>query len=545
LHTRAETRVGIFVLGALAIFVYMGFKIGTFRFDRRQYLEYTLAFSDISGLSRKADVKIAGVKVGWVESVELLPKGPRRAQAVVTVHEKYRLYENAYGTVRQDGLLGPKYVELAPGDPALKQLYSGMTLSEPSSEPVSIDELMREFKYIAANVRNVSDAFKEAIGGEEGAEKIKTFVQDLSSAAAHVSSFSKVLENSFVQNEDSIDSFLQLGSTINRLVEKLETEVLPGFNTSIEHISDVFDRDFGRIATNVEVVAQSFDDAAVEARDSLHSISSIATKIDEGTGLVGKLINEDDTYRDFKLAIEGIRNYVSRIDRMQIVIDTHSETMMRPGENYHFTDAKGYFEARIYPREDYFFLIQYMNSEKGTILRTEKQKDYTCRTTQTEIHDPAFDFIYPDTLHLTDAQKLWLQAGVRQNKTQLLRDTGKLSIQVGKIFGDFCLRAGLFDGFAGLGADIDIPFRTDMFRWITTFEIYDMNGRGRLNNRIPHLKWLNKMYIMRHIYVTFGADDFISSHNSSAFYGVGLRFGDDDLKYLIGGFSGLFSGIGK
>ena len=521
----------------------MGFKIGTFRFDRRDYVSYSLSFTDISGLSRKADVKIAGVKVGWVESVDLLPDGVRRAEATVKIHKKYRLYDNAYGTVRQDGLLGPKYVELVPGDPTLKQLHAGMMLREPSMEAVSVDELMREFKYIASNVRTVTDAFKEAIGGEEATEQLKTFVQDLSTAASNISSFSKVLETTFTRNEDNIDTLLQLGTTINRLVEKLEGDIFPGFSTSIDRISEVFDRDFGRIATNVEVVAQSFDDAAIEARDSLHSISSIATKIDEGTGLVGKLINEDETYRDFKVAIEGIRNYVSRIDRMQIVIDAHSESMMRPGENYHFTDGKGYFEARIYPREDYFFMIQYMQSEKGILQRTEKQKDYTCRSTQTQKFDPSFDLIYPDTLHLTDAQKLWLDAGVREKKTKFLRDRGTVSIQVGKIFGDIALRAGLFDGFAGLGVDVDIPFRTDMFRWITTFEIFDMNGRGRVHDRRPHLKWLNKMYVMRHIYLTFGADDFVSHHNSSAFYGVGLRFGDDDLKYLLGSFSGLFTGI--
>lgn len=68
-----ETRVGIFVLLALGVFAYMGFQIGAFRFDRGSYSKYTLLFKDISGLARKADVKIAGVKVGWVEEITLLP----------------------------------------------------------------------------------------------------------------------------------------------------------------------------------------------------------------------------------------------------------------------------------------------------------------------------------------------------------------------------------------------------------------------------------------------------------------------------------------
>jgi hypothetical protein len=41
------------------------------------------------------------------------------------------------------------------------------------------------------------------------------------------------------------------------------------------------------------------------------------------------------------------------------------------------------------------------------------------------------------------------------------------------------------------------------------------------------------MYFMRNIYFVFGADDFISKFNASGFFGAGLRFGDDDVKYLF------------
>jgi hypothetical protein len=185
-----------------------------------------------------------------------------------------------------------------------------------------------------------------------------------------------------------------------------------------------------------------------------------------------------------------------------------------------------------------------MQSEKGVIQRIDRQKDYTYRTTERQKFD-VFDRVYPESLHLTNWQKLWLDAGVREEKIKNLRDKGTFGVQVGKIFGDVALRAGMIDGFTGIGIDVDIPFRTDLFRWITTFELYDLSGRGRIGDRRPHLKWLNKIYVMRHLYVTFGADDFISKQNANGFYGVGLRFGDDDLKYLFGSFSGMFSGFGR
>jgi hypothetical protein len=38
---------------------------------------------------------------------------------------------------------------------------------------------------------------------------------------------------------------------------------------------------------------------------------------------------------------------------------------------------------------------------------------------------------------------------------------------------------------------------------------------------------------MKNLYTTFGVDDFVSRHNANPFFGGGLRFGDDDLKYLL------------
>ena len=43
---RTETIVGVFILAALGVFLYMGFRIGSFRFDRDQYASYTMFFKD-------------------------------------------------------------------------------------------------------------------------------------------------------------------------------------------------------------------------------------------------------------------------------------------------------------------------------------------------------------------------------------------------------------------------------------------------------------------------------------------------------------------
>ena len=119
---KIETRVGIFVLGALAVFFYMGFQIGAFRFDTGKYAPYIMHFKDITGLARKGEIKIAGVKVGWVEEIKLERDRDMRAEVHAMVLREYPLYQDAYAVVRQDGLLGPRYIEVYPGDEMLPVL---------------------------------------------------------------------------------------------------------------------------------------------------------------------------------------------------------------------------------------------------------------------------------------------------------------------------------------------------------------------------------------------------------------------------------------
>lgn len=557
---KIETRVGIFVLISLAVFGYMGFKIGAFRFDRAHYTKYVLYFQDISGLTRKAAVKIAGVKVGWVEEITLLAeasgnsKRQAKAEAIVMVAQDYPLYQNACALVRQDGLLGPKYIDLVPGDSLLMQLSEGDALQRSNVEPVDLDDLFREVKMIAGNVRDVTESLRDALGGTQGADQIRSFVHNLENAAEKFSSVTNIVERSFTRNEENIDAFLEIGSNVRMLADRLENHVFPSFQDSIEKISNVFDRDFGRIAGRVETTTEALEEAAAQARDGLRSVSSVAEKIDEGKGLLGKLVNEDETYRDLKVAVSGFKNYVSKLDRLQILFDTHFETMHRPAENYRYEDSKGYFDIRIHPSEEHFYLVQIISSEHGFAYRRDKEYVYT--DDNLNFIDPAKQFNPPAAVDarpqlLSDnfyentlASEEKLKPVYRQQKLWFDRNAIKFGLQFGKIFGDIALRIGLIDGFAGLGADYEFPFKNDKFRWVTTFEGFDFRGFNRRGptkfhqDKRPHLKWLNRMYVMRNIYFTFGADDFVSKQNANVFVGLGMRFGDDDVKYVLGSLSG-------
>ncbi len=533
MRINTETSVGLFVLAALAIFFYMTFQIGVFRADTSSYRTHTIYFKDLSGLSKKAEVKIAGVKVGWVDKVGLVQGNKNyKAKAKVKVHKDYKLRSDAQAVVRQDGLLGVKFLEVAPGDPLLPIIKSGEALTHPGKSPASIDSMIREFQMVAENVKEVTGTIKDALSGSANKQRLDETMDNIHIAAERVARFSEVADRIMTRSEDDVQGMIsdlrvfagdlrEASPDIKKVLNRLDEETLPAFQRNLDKIGTVFDRDFGTVAGKLESTSDAIEEAALQTRDGFRSIGAVADKINDGKGLIGKLVNDEHTYHDLKVAVQGMKNYFSKVESMGIVFDSHFESMHRPAENYARKNSKGYFDVRVHPNQENFYILQMMGSTKGSVERKIIDRQW---------FDSAGNELKPNELNISDDYRLRYAESTEE--TIRKRDAVKYGFQFGKIFSDTAVRFGLIEGSFGFGADYNIPFGTDKFRWVTSLEGFDFRGRSRLDDSRPHLKWINRIFLLRNIYVDFGADDFVSKHNSNTFFGGGIRFSDDDIKYF-------------
>src|SRR3954466_7328100 len=76
---------------------------------------FTASFSEATQLSTEADVRISGVPVGKVKTIEP-DKRTGRSNVVIELESKYApIPSDARAILRQKTLLGETYVELTPG----------------------------------------------------------------------------------------------------------------------------------------------------------------------------------------------------------------------------------------------------------------------------------------------------------------------------------------------------------------------------------------------------------------------------------------------
>ncbi|HWT93537.1 MAG TPA: MlaD family protein [Solirubrobacteraceae bacterium] len=128
----------------LLLFLWLAFG-GSIPLKPKQY-RFQVAFPSATQLAVEADVRISGVPVGRVKSVEA-DKTSGRSNAVIELKEQYApLPRDVRAILRQKTLLGETYVELTPGTTNGPKLPEGGTLASAQvSETVELDEIFRAF----------------------------------------------------------------------------------------------------------------------------------------------------------------------------------------------------------------------------------------------------------------------------------------------------------------------------------------------------------------------------------------------------------------
>jgi phospholipid/cholesterol/gamma-HCH transport system substrate-binding protein len=110
-----------------------------------QGYQFKTSFGEATQLAKEADVRISGVSVGKVKTIET--QGEGRSEAVIQLEDRYApIPRNTRAILRQKTLLGETYVELTPGEKSGGMLPEDGELPASQVSPtVELDEIFRAF----------------------------------------------------------------------------------------------------------------------------------------------------------------------------------------------------------------------------------------------------------------------------------------------------------------------------------------------------------------------------------------------------------------
>ncbi len=483
-------KVGIFAVICLVVLAVLIWKIEDLNPFAPEQRRVDAVFDSVAGLDEKATVRVAGVRVGQVETLGLGPNG-RNARVTIRLEKPLDLRAGTIARVANLGLLGEKYIEILPGPPGGPPLPPDAVL--PGETPVSLDDAMAELGEIGKSIQKATGSFSNVdLGGS-----IDRLVKDLELTSREIRLV--VAENRATVNS-TLDNFNRASDTLARELPRLADQM----NRTLSQIEGILAEN----RSNVSGSTENIHELTTSLQTSVDNLNRISGKIASGEGTIDKLVNSEEAHEELVATLDSIQGGVKSISGTlgainRFKIDLYMQAAYLPGiEEEDGTSSRSQFSLDIDPQDEYrLYRAGIVNSPQGK--RRQKTREVTVTN--------------PDgTVETTTTKTLERER----------------SYQVSALFGykapqDLRLWAGLIESSGG--AQVEYPL-FDKRLWLS-FEAFDFS---RPDDEAPHLRLSGRYQLNPNLYVIGGYDDFLESRYNSLFLGGGIRWSDDNIKYLLG-----------
>lgn len=331
--TVSDLRVGIFVLAALLLTAFLILNsTGSFNpFEKKMRLKARFVSAD--GLHPGADVQLAGVSIGKVESVRFLEpdsEEPERIEATLTVAQELDRKpiselirtDSAAQLVATSVLGNDKMINISPGtsngtpitENALLKSSASISLNQLTSTG---NDLLTQMKKLAAPANEI---MQKANRGDGTLGRIINDEQLYESLEASINEIRGTMQ----RLQTTVDKVNRGDGTAGRLFN--DSTLYEGLNNTVKQL-EAISSDIragrgtaGRIV-NDDALYNETKAAVTELRNAAAKISEIADDVRlitadlrDGKGTVGRLLKDEKLQNDVETTVSKLSSTVSRLD---------------------------------------------------------------------------------------------------------------------------------------------------------------------------------------------------------------------------------------
>jgi phospholipid/cholesterol/gamma-HCH transport system substrate-binding protein len=505
--------VGILVAVAGTVFLvaYTFFRKGGLS-ERDSYAVHA-RFDDVTGITWKSRVQIAGIPIGEVAKVTL--EGGDKARLELRIDKDVVLHADACLTKRYPSALLPDALLEAssgsPSKPRLQDLPEAQREITCTREAASAAQLLDSLAKVAADIQVVTGDLARTVGGPEGS--MRDIIQNL----AHVS---RTIDEVVGQNASKLSNTLSNAEAFSLTIREIAATDRERYHAIARNVAEASERLNQVLKSAQEIVGgqepqlkesvQGVRQALDKINHSLDQIEKTVDAVAEGKGVAGKLLADQQLGEKLATAIDQYTDYADRLYKLQLQIQIRSEWLLNQ------SGAKTYAGIRFVPRPDKYYLLEIVSNPRGV----------DTLTTQTVT-----------TLNPATGQQVTSVSTIVVNEQKLT-----VSAEFAKRIGMATFRIGIIESSGGAGSDLHLFDDALQF----SVDLYQFNRATQ--QTFPRAKlWANWSFL-DHFYLTAGLDDFLNKWSAGAypggsnfafgrdvFVGGGFYFTDQDLKTLIGG----------
>jgi len=318
----SELRVGLLVLVSIVILVLLILNASGDINPFAKKLHLKARFNDANGLREGSEVRLAGVRVGKVDKITLLPpsdvpNAPRVEASMVisnTIDGRPATERIRTDSTAQQGspsLLGNEMLlNITPGTALGQPVREGTILPSSSSNTVNdfatsgtdlaqrLSKLSDEISVIVRNVKDGKGTVGRLFNDESLYNNLNATIRDTEDLMVQIRS-GQGSAGKFVNDPALYNNANEIAKNLKTLSEGLRS----GKGTAGKFLND--DELYNRVNRIADRVDKSVD-----------MINDIVADINSGRGTAGKLLKDEQLYNDARAAIAKFNTAAERIDNV-------------------------------------------------------------------------------------------------------------------------------------------------------------------------------------------------------------------------------------
>ncbi|HEV8189087.1 MAG TPA: MlaD family protein [Pyrinomonadaceae bacterium] len=318
----SQVRVGIFVLLAIVVLVFLVLNAsGDINpFSRKLHLK--TRFADANGLREGSEVRLAGVRVGKVERIVLLEPSPvpgaPRVEAQLTVDSTIdgrpaneRIRSDSQAQQGSPSLLGNEMlINITPGTAVGQPVADWALLPSSSSNTVndfatSGTDLAQRLSKLSDEINGIVKDVKEGKGTVGRLFSDEALYNNLNATIRETEDVMQAIRSGngsagrFINDPALYNNANEISVSLKAIADDLRA----GRGTAGKLLTD--DEFYNRINRTADRLDKSVD-----------QINLVIADINAGHGTLGKLIRDEQIYNDARAAIARFNTTAERIDNM-------------------------------------------------------------------------------------------------------------------------------------------------------------------------------------------------------------------------------------
>ena len=284
--TSALIKLIIFTVVTVVVTGLLATTIGNFRFGGTT--EYRAVFTDVTGLLKGDDIRIAGVRVGSVEKVEVYDR--TLARVTISVDKERRLSESTKAAVRYRNLVGQRYIALVEGAGSDTLLKAGATIPLKRTTPaLDLTVLFNGFKplFIALSPKDINEFSFEIIQTLQGEGS------SINSLLAHTASLTSTLADRDAVIGRTLDNLNSVLGTVDSRDQKLSELILQlqRFISGLSEDREAIGASLTNIAGLADATAGLVQDARPGLKTDIRELGEVAATLDDNKKVVNEFLD--------------------------------------------------------------------------------------------------------------------------------------------------------------------------------------------------------------------------------------------------------------